>query len=545
MGSAASTYSDAVTKASDQELKVAAANLGAADKAKVSAALDRILADKEATKGATNGQNAGIRSFTHVDKKIEGKLPYVEFRRKMGAMTLEDLPKHRDIITQFVEKFKENWDRGLGSESFVEDTFNRSALKNCIFVGHANTDLDSIAGAICGAELFRGVPARSEESFNGEVACALKVVGMDPPPVFGSLAGGGVPDESGKFKKVCLVDHNEVDQMTPALKNDTNRMKRIVGLIDHHAVASSFFTSSPLFMDVRPWGSMCSIIFHNYLRNRVPIRPEIARLLLCAILSDTLNLRSGTTTAADRFSVALLASFGDVRDVDNLAMQLFTAKTDWIVNLGAYEMIRGDQKNFNVGEVRMSLAVLEVTTMEPVLAVAEDLLTQLRVFKYEKGDYFDEETEQKLHDPKKEVHVAMLFIVDTVKQCSVCLVCDRNEKHLAKAAFPAATFRAASSSVRSPSEAVSADETLCDLGALVSRKLEFLPMCTDALKADTPEWFTASSKDQERVRKVLQHESLAPTQNDGVRMIWDKQKLKTAVFKPDDAMLKNIFDDDE
>lgn len=543
MGAAASTYSDQVVKASDQELKDAAAKLKPAEKAKINAALDHILKDEAKMKDAEQGGATGARktSFVHVDKKIEGKLPYVQFRKTMGAMTLEELPKHRDIIQQFVEKFKENWDRGLGSESFIEDTFNRSALKDCIFVGHSNTDLDSIAGAICGAELFRGVPARSEEGFNGEVACALKVVGMEPPPVFQSIPGGGVPDESGKLRKVCLVDHNEVDQMTPALKKDANRMKRIVGLIDHHAVASSFFTSSPLFMDVRPWGSMCSIIFHNYLRNRVPIRPEIARLLLCAILSDTLNLRSGTTTAADRFSVALLASFGEVQDCDNLAMQLFTAKTDWIVNLGAYEMIRGDQKNFTVGDVRMSLAVLEVTTLEPVLAVAEDLLTQLRVFKYEKGDYFDDDTEKKCHDPNKEVHVAMLFVVDTVKQCSVCLVCDKQEKHLAQIAFPGAKFRSAGSGVRSPSEAVSADETLCDLGPLVSRKLEFLPKCTDALKEDTPDWFTNSSKDQERVVKVLRHDSLFPTQNDGVRMVWDA-KLKTAVFKPECDTLKEIVE---
>ena len=149
---------------------------------------------------------------------------------------------------------------------------------------------------------------------------------------------------------------------------------------------------------------MSSIVFHMFLRSRVPIRRESALLLLCAILSDTLNLKSGTTTPADRFSVALLSAFAEVDDIFGLAMRLFQAKTDWIVGLGAYEMVRGDQKNFAHGDLRYSLAVLEVTSMDPVLAVAEDIITQLRVFKYERGDFTDPATGERRHDPAAETH---------------------------------------------------------------------------------------------------------------------------------------------
>eukprot|EP00931_Biecheleriopsis_adriatica_P003702 TRINITY_DN105477_c0_g1_i1.p1 TRINITY_DN105477_c0_g1~~TRINITY_DN105477_c0_g1_i1.p1 ORF type:complete len:572 (-),score=113.06 TRINITY_DN105477_c0_g1_i1:57-1700(-) len=487
------------------------------------------------------------RRHSHVDTSslIEGKLPYKEFRRILGSVQLEDVAKHKNTIKTLTDKFKENWERGLGSESFVEDTYMRSQLQHCIFVGHVNTDLDSIAGAICAAELYGGVPARAEENFNGEVECALRYVGMEAPPTFSSIPGGGTPDTNNQFMKVCLVDHNEIDQMTPALKEDDDRMKRIVGLIDHHCVAKSFCSSSPLFIDVRPWGSMCSIIFHNYLRNRVPLRKEIARLLLCAILSDTLNLRSGTTTPADRFSVALLASFGEVDDIDELAMQLFTAKTNWIVGLGAYEMVRGDQKNFTItvkieskedaktlaeATVNLSLAVLEVTTTEPILAVAEELLTQIRVFKFEKGDYVDSETGETRHNESNQVHAALLFVVDTVKQRSFCLVAGSREKLLAERAFPEATWRCATHGVRSPSEYIKPEETLCDVGGLVSRKLDFVPRCTKALKQPLPFWFTAPSKDLERLAKVLQSSACEPVHHDSVQVIWDKERLVSAVF---------------
>jgi inorganic pyrophosphatase/exopolyphosphatase len=283
-----------------------------------------------------------------------------------------------------------------------------------------------------------------------------------------------------------------------------------------------------------------------YLRNRVPIKKNNARLLLCAILSDTLNLKSGTTTNADRFAVALLTSFGEVEDVDELAMSLFTAKTTWIVGLGAYEMVRGDQKNFEVGGVRWSIAVLEVTALEPVLKIAEEILTQLRVFKYEKGNYKDEDSDDIKHDVNKECHVALLFVVDTVKQCSVALICGSREKYLAEKAFPEATWRPAADNIRAPSLYVKAEETLCDVGGLVSRKLEFMPKCSEALSAGVPDFFYASSVAQVRVGKVLNSDKLQNMKHDSVQVQWDKPMLKAACFYTltDAALLSDILQDE-
>lgn len=484
--------------------------------------------------------SAFVRQFSHEDVDRAGAPRYKQFQRDILNLELKDLPAHKEMIDALVKKYCENWAEGLGSESLVEDTFCRSQLRNCIFVGHVNTDLDSIAGAVGASVLFRGVAARSEEKMNGEIEFALKWIGMEPPPLFDDLPGAAAPDANGRLAKVCLVDHNEVDQMTPALKYDPGRMKRIAGLIDHHALAPSFVSSSPLFIDVRPWGSMASIIFMNFLRNRVPIQKEIACLLLCAILSDTLNLKSGTTTPADRFCVALLATFGEVENIDDLAKQLFQAKTEWIVGLGAYEMIRGDQKNFKVGDVRMSIAVLEVTSMDPVFEVAEDLLTQMRVFKYEKGDYIDPDTHENAHDPDKEVHCAMLFIVDTVKQVSSALICGARELYAAQKAFPDATFSKCAPDVRPPSVGVQPEETRCDVGALVSRKLDFLPKITDALQNEpVPEWFCATSKDMERLAKVLQSGLVDPLVHTSVQVLWDKATLKAAVFN-DTSSLKKL-----
>ena len=45
-------------------------------------------------------------------------------------------------------------------------------LRGATFVGHINTDLDSIAGAIGAANLYDGVAAKAQAELNGEIMSA-------------------------------------------------------------------------------------------------------------------------------------------------------------------------------------------------------------------------------------------------------------------------------------------------------------------------------------------------------------------------------------
>merc|ERR1740121_609705 len=100
------------------------------------------------------------------------------------------------------------------AEAFIEQVCVEKILEGCLFVGHVKTDLDSIAGAIGAACLWRGVATRAEQSYNGEIAFALKFAGIDPPPFFDEVPGAVTPAASGSLLGVCLVDHNEEKQMT-------------------------------------------------------------------------------------------------------------------------------------------------------------------------------------------------------------------------------------------------------------------------------------------------------------------------------------------
>ena len=91
-------------------------------------------------------------------------------------------------------------------------------------------------------------------------------------------------------------------------------MDKIVGVIDHHALQNNtIITEKPIFVDIRPWGSMSSILAYEFATQRVHLPVPIAGMLLSAVLSDTLNLRSPTTTEWDRRVVAMLVQYTKVQ----------------------------------------------------------------------------------------------------------------------------------------------------------------------------------------------------------------------------------------
>ena len=372
---------------------------------------------------------------------------------------------------QLLKRLREKGGQGQAFEEQVPF----AGLQGRCFVGHVRPDTDAIASAVGAAELFGGVACRaegdSENDLNGEIVYSLReVAGLPAPPLFDATPGAGAPPEGegGPPLGVCLVDHNEPKQMPEALRGD---LGRVVGLIDHHALSIGFSTMRPICIDIRPWGSASTILAHISVITGRSLSPPVARLLLCGVLSDTLNLQSPTTTDADRLAVPFLAQQGGVPDPDAVATEMFRAKTRWTVSLGPYEMCRGDQKDFEVDGWKFGISVLEVTETSAVFEVAEDLLLELRILKKEKG----------CGEVRDQLDFAFLFVVDIVRKESKLLLCGGREYALAREAFNGCEFRAAAPGLRAPGTTISAENTLCDVGPLVSRKAQFVPAFSKVL----------------------------------------------------------------
>jgi manganese-dependent inorganic pyrophosphatase len=324
-------------------------------------------------------------------------------------------------------------------------------LAGAAFVGHIMTDLDSVAGAIGAAHLYGGDPAIASE-INTETEFALKEWGVElPEPIEETLA-------KDPKRNVCLVDFQQQSQL-----NSVIPMANIVGVIDHHALQSNtIVTEKPIFVDIRPWGCMSSIIAHNFATQEKFLPKNVAGMLLSAILSDTLNLRSPTTTAWDERIVAMLVQYLKVKDVNLLAARQFRAKSHSLSLMTPYALVNGDVKRFkfasDVGEKKtytVAYAVVETTDAPASLARANELVPEMRAVKVADDT----------------VDAVLLAVVDIVALDSTLVVCGRVEASLAVAAYGGTVVDVADG----------AAQTLA-LPGLVSRKKDFVPALTKAVK---------------------------------------------------------------
>ena len=161
----------------------------------------------------------------------------------------------------------------------------REELQGCIFVGHVAADLDSVAAAVAGAELYGGTAALPS-ALNSESKWALKYWNATMP---GQIVDAIADMETrSEHVCVCLVDFQQTTQQHAAIKPSY-----VVGVIDHHALQSkTIVTTQPIFVDIRPWGSTCTMLAQHFASHGVSPSRATAGLMLSAILSDTLNLRS-------------------------------------------------------------------------------------------------------------------------------------------------------------------------------------------------------------------------------------------------------------
>jgi len=286
-------------------------------------------------------------------------------------------------------------------------------LAGAVFVGHIMTDLDSVAGAIGAAHLYGGDPAIASE-INTETEFALKEWGCALPATIETTL------EADPRRNVCLVDFQQQSQLNPVIP-----MSNIVGIIDHHALQSNtIVTEKPIFVDIRPWGCMSSIIAHNFATQEKFLPKPIAGMLLSAILSDTLNLRSPTTTAWDERIVAMLVQYTKVKDVNELAARQFRAKSHSLSLMTPYALVNGDVKRFkfageNGNTYTVAYSVVETTDAPASLARAAELAPEMRAVKAADAS----------------VDAVLLAVVDIVALTSTLVVCGRVEASLATAAY--------------------------------------------------------------------------------------------------------------
>ena len=169
-------------------------------------------------------------------------------------------------------------------------------------------------------------------------------------------------DEDGKYcgmvsrrnvialrkRRIILVDHNEATQAVEGFDQ-----AEILEIIDHHRIGS-LETSGPVYFRNQPVGCTATIITQMYDENGMEIPPQIAGLLLAAILSDTLAFRSPTCTPVDENAAKRLAKIAGV-DIEEFSTEMFEAG-EKLDGKTPEEVFLQDFKVFMCGDIRFGVA---------------------------------------------------------------------------------------------------------------------------------------------------------------------------------------------
>ena len=113
---------------------------------------------------------------------------------------------------------------------------------------------------------------------------------------------------------------------------------------------------------------------------------NLAGLLMCGMISDTLNLTSPTTTDVDRALMADLAKASGINPAD-LAAEIFSVGSP-LLTMSPNEAVTADSKEYEHGSHRYSVAQIEELSFAPFEAKREALLEALEAHRAEKGYLF-------------------------------------------------------------------------------------------------------------------------------------------------------------
>ena len=182
-------------------------------------------------------------------------------------------------------------------------------------------------------------------------------------------------------KKVILVDHNELAQSAPGVDE-----AEIYEIIDHHRIADVDTTTPILFINL-PVGSTATIVSKEYENLDVMITKSMAAVMLSAILTDTVILKSPTTTSIDVDQAEKLAKIVGTK-VEEFGIEVFEHKLGKDLDKVSVEDIcTRDAKDFQVGDKKVLVAQFETLKIDKVKKrekeIREYMKQQMRACGYE------------------------------------------------------------------------------------------------------------------------------------------------------------------
>lgn len=258
--------------------------------------------------------------------------------------------------------------------------------------GHTTPDSDSICSAISLGYLLNkigreAIPAR-QGPVSPETQFILDKFGFEAPLLKTQFAG----------EELFITDYSDKGQAPADIDQAT-----VVGIVDHHKLGD-ITTSAPLECWIRPVGCTNTIVKEMYDYHGVEIPANIAGIMLCAILSDTVIFKSPTCTPIDMKIVKELAEIAGIEDFAALGMEMFTVKSA-VSGVPIRDLILRDYKPFDMHGNAVGIGQLEVIDLAIFDSIKDDLESDLEDLLVERN-----------------LHTACLILTDIMKEGSEIIV---------------------------------------------------------------------------------------------------------------------------
>ena len=231
--------------------------------------------------------------------------------------------------------------------------------KTYIF-GHKNPDTDSIISSLVMAEFEKRTGNKEAIAcrlgmVNKETEYVLNYVGVEAPELIEDLEDGA---------EIIIVDTANPGELIQNL--DNVKIKKIV---DHHQVLLN--TGYPVFYRAEPVGCTETIMYKLYKENNLELDKKIATLILSAIISDTLLLKSPTCTEDDKKAVEELAKIVGI-DYTSYGMEMLKAGTD-LSSFTIEQILALDAKAITLKDKKSIIAQVNTASISEVMKMKSEL----------------------------------------------------------------------------------------------------------------------------------------------------------------------------
>lgn len=246
-------------------------------------------------------------------------------------------------------------------------------MEKVLIFGHKNPDTDTICSAMVKEILNKKRGCEKSKAVrlgnvNKETQYALNYLGMEAPELIEKIEEG---------QEVILVDHNEFNQSVEGIEK-----AKILEVVDHHRIAN-FETSEPLYYTAKPYGCTSTILFEEFKQLGHEIEKTEAILMASAIISDTLLLKSPTTTDHDRKALEELGKKAGI-NIEEYGLEMLKAGTD-LDDFSAEELINLDAKSLDKDGTKFVIAQVNTVSIEDVLKRQNELEEAMKNAIAEKG----------------------------------------------------------------------------------------------------------------------------------------------------------------